>query len=185
MVEFALAFPLLLVMIFGTVEMSRLLNVYISLNRIAQRAARDMALPDITASRPPTVGLANLRGQLRRPGKLADWHPAYSTLIHALLAAEGAGSEVRVDVNAERAGRLASSVEIQVRVAPLMIPTGLITGQDFGRITLVGRGLAINETQATRRDAFGPYGPMKVPLAVILQHPDEPLPEPVSGTGSP
>lgn len=175
LVEFTLALPILLMLLFSSLEISRVLNLYVSLNRVCQRAALALAAPDVTASRSPAVGLLALRRQLRAPGRPEQWNPALGPLAVALQRADVEASTVRVDVNETREGLRYSTVEIQLRLSPLLIPTFRFGDGELGRFTLVGRATAINETQAPRGLPQGRYGPLEVKLPAILAHPDAPV----------
>lgn len=175
MVEFALAAPMVMLLLFGCVEMSRVLNIYISLNRVCQKAALALAAPDVTSTRPPTVAVQRMRWELRRADDPMRWNPAYGPLTVALGTALARESSVRIDVNEERDDRLFSVVEVRLRLAPLLIPTFQVGNRQLGSFELTGRALAMNETQSPRRDARGRYMPLELPLETLLAHPEDPV----------
>lgn len=177
MVEFALVLPILLALLLGSVEISRYLNIYVTANRLAHRASMALAEPDITASRSPVAAVANLRRQLRSAGDPDQWNQGYGPLIMALQRCDPDGSWVEADVNYEEGDRYYSTVRVVMDLPPLVIPPATIGGRTFGRMQIAGRGIAMNEMQAVRRDLAGVYAPARFPIESILQHPSEPLPE--------
>jgi hypothetical protein len=168
-----LALPVLMALFMGTVEISRLLNIYVTANRICRRATLSMAAPDITSSRNPLVGIRSLRYQLRNPADLSQWNQAYAPLILSLQRCKRSESYVQLDVNKPYDGSLFSEVRLVLSLPPLVIPT--VRGLGF--IPVIGRGLAMNEMQSSRRDVHGVYDMLQVPIESILQHPEDPLPE--------
>lgn len=173
LVEMGLALPVLMALFMGTVEISRLLNIYITANRLCRRSSLSMAAPDITSSRNPMVGVRHLRRQLRNPADLSQWNQAYGPLIMALQRCRRSESYIHLDVNKRHDGSLFSEVKMVLSLPPLLIPT--IEGLGF--IPIIGRGLAMNEMQSPKRDVRGAYDVVQVPIEAILKHPEDPLPE--------
>ncbi len=174
--EFALTFPVLVALFMGTIEISRMLNVYVTANRIGQAAAIQLAAPDVTSTRPPVQGIAELRRQLRDVRNSDLWNQAYSPMILAMQNAGAKESYVKVDVNKMLGGRRFSEVEISIFVPPLLIPTVSLGGKIRGRFPITVRALALNETQGARQNLKGNYKPETFPLLSVLEHPDSPLP---------
>lgn len=169
-VEIALVLPLLAMVILGSVEVSRTLNVYLTLHRVCRRVALRLAAPDITSSRGPEQGILYLRQELRQGRGWIDWKPAYLPAIGAMLQAPES-ARVRIQVNEWVEGTLHSEVEIDLPLAPLALP-------GFGSthpVTLRGHGLSRNLSQAPRRNLAGEYQELELPLSWILKHPEEPL----------
>lgn len=177
MVEFALVLPILMALLLGSVEISRVLNVYVTANRLAHRASMSLAEPDITASRSPLAAIRNLRRQLRAPGNPDQWNTGYGPLIMALQRSDPDNSWVEADVNLEEGDRYYSEVKVVMDLPPLVIPPATIGGRTLGRMQVAGKGIAMNEMQAVRRDLSGPYASARFPISTILQHPEDPLPE--------
>lgn len=176
LVEFGLSLPILMALLMGSIEMSRLLNVYVTANRLARRAALEMAGPDVTSSRSPLAGLESLRLQLRDPRDLDQWNQAYGPLILALQTAAPEASYVELDVNLEQDGSLHSRATIVLSLPPLLIPTAQLGSREVGRMPVQGRGIAVNEMQSLRRDMKGAYPAMRVSIDQVLAHPEDPLP---------
>jgi hypothetical protein len=177
MVEFALVLPILMALLLGSIEISRYLNVYVTANRLAHRASMKLAEPDITASRSPVAAIHNLRLQLRDRRNWDEWNSGYGPLIMAMQRSNPDNSWVEADVNHDEDQLYYSTVRVVMDLPPLVIPPATIGGKTYGRMRMTGRGIAMNEMQAVRRDLKGPYAKAIFPLATILQHPEDPLPE--------
>lgn len=172
-----LAVPVLMAIFMGTIELSRVLNIYVTANRLCRRAALGLAAPDITSSRNPMGGIRQLRIELRDPRDWNQWNPAYGPLIMALQTCRRQESYLHLDVNHTVEGGLFSLVEMNITLPPLIIPTVQVGEQELGTLHLVGRGMAMNEMQALRRDIRGAYDIVQVSIEELLAHPDDPLPE--------
>lgn len=172
-----MAVPILVAIFMGTMELSRVLNVYVTANRLCRRAAIALAAPDITSSRHPMGAIRHLRMQLRDPRDRTAWNQAYAPLIMALQTCDRAQSYLHLDVNLNRDENLFSVVEMTVAIPPLVLPTVPVGDREYGYVPLVGRGMAMNEMQSLRRDIRGPYDAVQVSIEEILKHPDDPLPE--------
>ena len=177
MVEFALVLPILMALLLGSVEISRYLNIYVTANRLSHRASMALAEPDITASRSPVAAIRNLRNQLRDPRDPDRWNAGYGPLIMALQRCDPDNSWVEADVNYEEGDRFYSTVMVVMDLPPLVIPPATIGGRTLGRMQIAGKGIAMNEMQAIRRDLKGPYDRVRFPIQSILQHPDDKYPE--------
>lgn len=164
-------------LLLGSVEISRVLNVYVTANRLAHRAAMELAEPDITASRSPVAAIRNLRRQLRNPGDPDRWNSGYGPLIMALQQCDPDNSWVEADVNYQDEDRYYTTVKVVMDLPPLVIPPARIGGRTLGRMQVAGKGIAMNEMQAVRRDLEGPYAGARFPIRSILEHPSDPLPE--------
>jgi len=176
MVEFALAAPMVLLLLFGCVELSRILNVYVSLNRVCQKAALQLASPDVTASRPPAAAIRSIRRQIRDPRDPYEWNAAYGPLTVALFRAQPDSSYVEVQVNEEQDGSLFSVVRVQLAAPPMILPTFHLGGRERGFLMVSGRAIAMNETQSLRRGTEGSYLAHRLPISTLLAHPDDPVP---------
>lgn len=182
LIEFALTAPVLLLILFGTIEITRLLNLHVSLDRLVQRTAIELAAADITASRPPTAAVEAMRRELRIPGSDREFNPVYAPLSVAFDAARDPDSVVEVDVNHSQGGRYASRVEMHLRVRPMLLPSLEFGSRSFGTIVISAVGLAVNETQAPRADREGRYRPVRFPVARVLEAPGSSIQVPVTHT---
>lgn len=149
LVEFALVLPILVLILFGTIEVSLVMNTYVRLNELARNLAKASAQPDMTLSRSPDAVKEAARELLHR-----------SSTLRFLTASDHFQQHpedfVAIDVNHEVNGRWFSRVEIRYTVDATLLPRTAF-GAKMGSWPIRVSCALPNETQGKRRDAAGAY----------------------------
>jgi len=144
LVEFALVLPLLVVILFGTIEVSRMTNLYLSLQEVARRSATAGSTPDPTLSRrPEAVALDAFK-------ILKSSVPVRFTIYEA-WEDQPAGDNITIDVNHEIDGLYYTKVSMTLTMNFMLLPSW--KNKNGGLFSMGSESCILNETQGKRRDA--------------------------------
>ena len=144
LVEFALVLPFLLIVLAGTIEVSRMMSLYLSLQETCRRGAMFGAMADPTLSRRPAeVAIATF--------EMLKKNPALRYSVHNSWVDQPPDDVITVDVNIDQDGALYTQVSVRLTMSFLLLPG---RGKNNSGIIPIGSTAVImNETQGKRRDA--------------------------------
>lgn len=149
LVEFALVLPFLLIILFGTIEVSRMMNLYLTIQDVARKAAMYGAMPDATLSRRPAEVAQATFDLLRTSVPMR-----YS--VHSAWADQPPDDVITVDVNHVDGDQYYTKVYVRLTMNFLLLPGRGKTNSGF--IPIAGSAYVLNETQGRRRDGKAFYG---------------------------
>ena len=144
LVEFALVLPFLLLVIFGTIEVSRMMSLYLTIQDIARRGAMYGSLSDPTLSRRPSQVALKVFELLKK-------EPTIRYSINKQWKDQPPGDNIKVDVNHQKDGAYCTKVSLRLTMNFLLLPG--IGKKNHGFIPISSTAVLINETQGKRRNA--------------------------------
>ena len=147
LVEFALVLPLLILVLFGIIEVSIIMHTYTNLTRLAHTIALESARPDITLSRSPD-SVADLAH------KLMARSASMRFLTDRGHADRNPEDFLAIDVNHrdQEGGKYFTRVELRYTLEATLLPRTL-AGMNLGSWPIAVEGQAMNETQGKRQNA--------------------------------
>ncbi len=148
LVEFALVLPLFVLVLFGIIEMSRLMNFYMALSECVRTTARHGASSDFTLSKSPReVAMDFVRN--------FNSNPLLRVSVQS-LETQPPSDVLSVDVNHREHGLYCTRVDARMTVEFLLLPSTMM-GRKIGRVPVSASSVMVNEIQGERKTAGKAY----------------------------